>query len=108
MTTSDAAIEWLQKQTKAKEIALHRATSKPNHDDKEIDDILYALDILEYLMEQAVAHHKAGKWYKQQLPTPDDPKKQNMEHYRLVCPFCGRQNGKKRERFCANCGAMLT
>lgn len=107
MTTADAAVEWLNKQTKAKEIALTRATAKPNHDDKEIDDILCALDILEYLMEQAVAHHKEGKWYKEPLPHPEDPKKQNMEHYRLVCPFCGRRNGKRRDRFCPSCGAML-
>ena len=106
MTTSDAAIEWLQKQTKAKEIALHRATSKPNHDEREVDDILKALDILEHITE-IVAHHKAGKWFKEQLPTPDDPKKQNMEHYRLVCPFCGLRHGKKKKNFCEDCGAIL-
>ena len=49
VVTTEKAIEWLQKQTKAKEIALARASNKPNRDDKEIDDILYALDILEHI-----------------------------------------------------------
>ena len=49
MTTPEAALEWLNKQTKAKEIALFRATNKPNRDDREVDDILTALDILEYI-----------------------------------------------------------
>ena len=106
MTTSDATIEWLQKQTKAKEIALTRATNKPNHDEREVDDILKALDILEHITE-IVANRKEGKWFKEQLPTPDDPKKQNMEHYRLVCPFCGLRHGKKKKNFCEDCGAIL-
>lgn len=49
MTTTAAVIEWLNKQTKAKEIALTRAANKPNRDDREIDNILSALDILEYI-----------------------------------------------------------
>lgn len=49
MTTPEAALEWLNKQTKAKEIALFRATNKPNRDDREVDDILTALYILEYI-----------------------------------------------------------
>lgn len=50
---------------------------------------------------------KVGKWYKEPLPTPPNAKNTTMEHYRLVCPFCGRRNGKKREKFCADCGAIL-
>lgn len=49
MTTTTTVIEWLQKQTKAKEIALTRASNKPNHDEREVDDILKALDILEHI-----------------------------------------------------------
>lgn len=51
--------------------------------------------------------HKTGEWYKEPLPTPPNEKNPTMEHYRLVCPFCGRRNGKKREKFCADCGARL-
>lgn len=51
--------------------------------------------------------HNSGKWYKEPLPTPPNAKNTTMEHYRLVCPFCGRRNGKKREKFCADCGAIL-
>jgi hypothetical protein len=50
---------------------------------------------------------RVGKWYKETIPTPPNAKNTTMEHYRLVCPFCGRRNGKKREKFCADCGAIL-
>jgi hypothetical protein len=50
---------------------------------------------------------RVGKWYKEPIPTPENAKNTTMEHYRLVCPFCGRRNGKKREKFCADCGAIL-
>ena len=59
------------------------------------------------LLDNGVALQKFGKWFKEQLPVPKNAKNTTMEHYRLVCPFCGRRNGKKRERFCADCGAML-
>ena len=51
MTTPEAALAWLNKQYKNKEIALYRATHKNNQSDKEIDDISEALDIIEYLIE---------------------------------------------------------
>lgn len=50
---------------------------------------------------------RVGKWHKEPLPTPPNAKNTTMEHYRLVCPFCGRRNGKKREKYCADCGAIL-
>ena len=50
---------------------------------------------------------KVGKWYKEPLPTPPNAKNTTMEHYRLVCPFCGMRAGKKKTKFCADCGAIL-
>ena len=50
---------------------------------------------------------KVGKWYVEELPVPENAKNTTMKHYRLVCPFCGRRNGKKREKHCADCGAIL-
>ena len=55
MTTPEAALAWLNKQYKQKTIALFRATHKPNRNDKEIDDILEALDVIEYLIEKVGA-----------------------------------------------------
>jgi len=51
MTTPETALLWLQKQYKQKEISLYNATHKPNRSDKEIDDLLEALDVIEYLIE---------------------------------------------------------
>lgn len=106
MTTPEAATAWLNKQLKQKEIALHNAANKPNRSEKEIDDILEALDVIEYLTETLEAR-QSGKWYKEAITTPDDAKYTEMERYRYVCPFCGRRNGKKRDRYCPSCGAML-
>lgn len=50
---------------------------------------------------------KVGKWYKETLPTPPNAKNTTMEHYRLVCPFCGMRAGKKKKKHCADCGAIL-
>lgn len=63
--------------------------------------------LADHLLENGVTIRQVGKWYKEPLPTPPNAKNTTMEHYRLVCPFCGRRNGKKRERFCADCGAIL-
>lgn len=63
-----------------------------------------------YRAESGCPHFKpvkVGKWYKEPLPTPENAKNTTMKHFRLVCPFCGRRNGKKREKFCADCGAIL-
>ena len=49
MTTPETVIAWLNKQLKQKEIALFRATHKPNRSDKEINDILGAIDAIECL-----------------------------------------------------------
>jgi hypothetical protein len=106
MTTPEAAIAWLNKQLKQKEIALYNATNKPGRSETEIDDILEALDVIEYLTESLEARRE-GEWFRESLPAPDDAKYTGMEHYRLVCPFCGRRSGKRRERFCAGCGARL-
>ena len=50
---------------------------------------------------------KVGKWYKETIPTPPNAKNTTMEHYRLVCPFCGMRAGKKKTKYCADCGAIL-
>lgn len=50
---------------------------------------------------------RTGKWYKETIPTPPNAKNTTMEHYRLVCPFCGMRAGKKKTKFCADCGAIL-
>ena len=106
MTTPEAALAWLGRQQKQKEIALHTAANKPNRSDKEIDDILEALDVIEYLTENA-GNRIEGEWYRESLPVPDNAKHSALAHYRLVCPFCGRRNGKKRDNFCPECGKRL-
>lgn len=106
MTTPEAAIAWLDKQQKQKEIALYNTANKPNRSETEIDDILEALDVIEYLTESLEARTE-GKWYRESLPVPDNAKYSAMSHYRLVCPFCGRRNGKRKDSFCGGCGARL-
>lgn len=63
--------------------------------------------IADHLLDNGVTTRQVGKWYKETLPTPPNAKNTTMKHYRYVCPFCGRRNGKKREKFCADCGAIL-
>ena len=51
MATPEAAMAWLGKQQLKKETALCKASRKPNATGKEIDDILGALDVIEYLAD---------------------------------------------------------
>ena len=51
MTTPEAALKWLNKRQKQKEVSLFNATHKPNPSDREIDNLLEALDIIEYLID---------------------------------------------------------
>ena len=52
MTTSDAAIEWLQKQIKAKDIAMYKALHKPNVPESELSAIEDAIEIIEYIIQK--------------------------------------------------------
>ena len=52
MTTSDAAIEWLNRQLKAKDIAMYRALHKPNAPESEIAAIEDAIEIIEYIIQK--------------------------------------------------------
>lgn len=106
MTVHEAALKWLQKQSRSKDIAMYRAMQKPNRSEKEIEDIEDAIEAIDYLLH-VVEGANIGEWYKEQLPMPDNAKNKNMEHFRLVCPFCGRRNGKKRDNFCPECGAIM-
>lgn len=63
--------------------------------------------LADHLLDNGVTIRQSGRWFVEKLPTPENAKNTTMEHYRLVCPFCGRRNGKKREKFCADCGAIL-
>ena len=106
MTTAKRVLEWLEKQQKKKEIALYNVANKPNRTEQEIDSILEALDVIEYLQE-GLEKRKEGVWYKETIPAPENSRYSAMAHYRLLCPFCGRRNGKRRDQFCGGCGAML-
>lgn len=63
--------------------------------------------IAEELIENGVFVRPCGTWYVEQLHVPDDAKNKNMERYRVVCPFCGRRNGKKQDKYCPECGSRL-
>jgi hypothetical protein len=106
MNVHKSAIAWLKKQATSKDIALYQALHKPNCTEKEKQDIEDAIEVIDYLIGK-MESVQVGEWYKEPLPAPENAKNTTMEHYRLVCPFCGRRNGKKREKFCADCGAIL-
>ena len=51
MTVHEAALAWLHKQLRKKNIALHIATHKAKPSEKEIEDIEDAIDVIRYLID---------------------------------------------------------
>lgn len=53
------ALQWLYKQLKDKRIALGKTDKKPNHTEKEINDIQTAIDTIEYIIGVVTAKGEA-------------------------------------------------
>lgn len=51
MTIHEAAIAWLKKQSRNKDIALYKALHKPNCSEKEKKDIEDAIEVIDYLLQ---------------------------------------------------------
>ncbi len=51
MIIHEAAIAWLKKQSRNKDIAMYKALHKPNCSEKEKKDIEDAIEVIDYLLQ---------------------------------------------------------